>query len=102
MFQKETARFDLSAPWRPSQRHAFLAAGTILFTRGEVHGLTTGAGMWLAGAIGLRRAIWEVAVLGTGLVLAVLFPMRRLEARLSISDEPKDMPPDANLKKTKD
>ena len=28
---------------------AFLAAGTILFSRGEVHGLTTGAGMWLAG-----------------------------------------------------
>ena len=32
---------------------AFLAAGSILFSRGEVQGLTTGAGMWLAGAIGL-------------------------------------------------
>ena len=35
---------------------AFLAAGTILFARGEVRGLTTGAGMWLAGAIGVAAA----------------------------------------------
>ena len=34
---------------------AFLAAGSILFARGEVQGLTTGAGMWLAGAIGAGR-----------------------------------------------
>ena len=32
---------------------AFLAAGTIIQARGDVRGLTTGAGMWLAGAIGL-------------------------------------------------
>ena len=38
---------------------ALLAAGTILMARGEVHGLTTGAGMWLAAGLGLacgRRA----------------------------------------------
>ena len=32
---------------------AFLAAGLIVFARGEVKGLTTGAGLWFAGAIGL-------------------------------------------------
>src|SRR5512143_1385199 len=32
---------------------AFLAAGTIMVARGQVRGLTTGAGMWLAGAVGL-------------------------------------------------
>ena len=35
---------------------AFLAAGRIVFSRGVVRGLTTGAGMWLAGAGGLARA----------------------------------------------
>lgn len=32
---------------------AFLAAGSIITTKGAVRGLTTGASMWLAGAIGL-------------------------------------------------
>lgn len=32
---------------------AFLAAGTIIQGRGTVHGLTTGAGMWMAGALGV-------------------------------------------------
>lgn len=32
---------------------AFLAAGMIVLSRGEVKNLTTGAGLWLAGAIGL-------------------------------------------------
>lgn len=52
---------------------AFLAAGSILFSRGEVHGLTTGAGMWLSGAIGVAcgLGLWQVAALGTLLVLVV-------------------------------
>ena len=32
---------------------AFLAAGMIVLSRGRVRNLTTGAGLWLAGAIGL-------------------------------------------------
>ena len=32
---------------------SFLAAGTIIQSRGEVSGLTTGAAMWLAGAVGV-------------------------------------------------
>ncbi|HYM99917.1 MAG TPA: MgtC/SapB family protein [Aestuariivirgaceae bacterium] len=32
---------------------SFLAAGTIIRSGGHVEGLTTGAGMWLAGAVGL-------------------------------------------------
>lgn len=53
---------------------AFLAAGLIFFTRGEVHGLTTGAGMWLAGAIGLAVGLgfWQIAALATVLALVVL------------------------------
>lgn len=53
---------------------AFLAAGLIFFSKGEVQGLTTGAGMWLAGAIGLAVGLgfWQIAILGTVLALIVL------------------------------
>lgn len=36
---------------------AFLGAGAIFRARGNVHGLTTGAGMWLAGAVGIATAL---------------------------------------------
>ncbi|PLP56276.1 preprotein translocase subunit TatA [Mesorhizobium loti] len=53
---------------------AFLAAGLIFFAKGEVQGLTTGAGMWLAGAIGLAVGLgfWQIALLGTVLAVVVL------------------------------
>ena len=53
---------------------AFLAAGIIFFSKGEVQGLTTGAGMWLAGAIGLAVGLgfWQIAALATVLALVVL------------------------------
>lgn len=36
---------------------AFLGAGAIFQQRGNVQGLTTGAGMWLAGAVGVAAAL---------------------------------------------
>lgn len=68
---------------------AFLAAGTIMFSRGEVHGLTTGAGMWLAGAIGLSAGLgfWQIAALGTVLVLVVLGLLHALEVKLELSED---------------
>ncbi len=63
---------------------AFLAAGTIILARGEVKGLTTGAGMWLAGAIGLSAGLglWQIALLGTCLVLLVAGLIYSLEVKL--------------------
>ena len=74
---------------------AFLAAGTILFSRGEVQGLTTGAGMWLAGAIGLAAGLglWQIAGFGTLLVLIVLGLMHALEVKLDLSEDKKDEKP---------
>ena len=51
---------------------SFLAAGTIIQGRGRVHGLTTGAGMWLAGAIGLACGIGAFGVALTATVLGVV------------------------------
>lgn len=63
---------------------AFLAAGTIIQARGKVKGLTTGAGMWLAGAIGLAcgAGFLALAMICTGLVLLILRPMHWIERRL--------------------
>ncbi|MBO6717237.1 MAG: MgtC/SapB family protein [Rhizobiaceae bacterium] len=68
---------------------AFLAAGFIIFNRGEVHGLTTAAGMWLAGAVGLAAGIgfWQIALLSTGLGITVLWLLMHLENRLNLNGD---------------
>ena len=60
---------------------AFLAAGIIFTSRGEVHNITTGASMWLAGAIGLACGSGQMplAALATLIVLVVLYVLRLLE-----------------------
>ncbi|MBR0556924.1 MgtC/SapB family protein [Ciceribacter sp. L1K23] len=70
---------------------AFLAAGMIVFNRGRVLGLTTGAGMWLAGAIGLACGLgfWQVAALATIAAVIVLSLLRRVEFRLDLKDRKK-------------
>ena len=63
---------------------AFLAAGTIIFARGQVHGLTTGASLWLAGAIGVACGIgyYFIALLATVLATFILVVLRWVEAAL--------------------
>lgn len=52
---------------------AFLAAGTIITKQNNVSGLTTGAGMWLAGAIGIATGAgyYVIAAMTTALALIV-------------------------------
>jgi putative Mg2+ transporter-C (MgtC) family protein len=59
---------------------AFLAAGMIVFSRGEVRGLTTGAGMWLAGAVGLSVGLgyWFIATVATFACFAVLMILGKI------------------------
>ncbi|MEY4983091.1 MAG: hypothetical protein RIR62_1357 [Pseudomonadota bacterium] len=63
---------------------AFLAAGMIIFHNGQVRGLTTGAGLWLAAAVGLScgLGLWLLAGAATGLALVVMVAMKWLEDRL--------------------
>jgi putative Mg2+ transporter-C (MgtC) family protein len=67
-----------------TQGVAFLAAGLIIFARGEVRGLTTGAGMWLAGAVGLAcgLGLWLLAAMATGLALVIIRFLKALERAL--------------------
>jgi putative Mg2+ transporter-C (MgtC) family protein len=65
---------------------AFLAAGTILQSRRHVIGLTTGASLWLAGAIGVSMGtgLYSIAIAVTVfalLILAVLQQLLRLAER---------------------
>jgi putative Mg2+ transporter-C (MgtC) family protein len=59
---------------------AFLAAGAIIQGRGQVQGLTTGAGMWLAGAIGVAAGLgqWLVGVMATIIGLVVIVVLGKL------------------------
>ena len=68
---------------------AFLAAGLIVFAKGEVHGLTTGAGLWLAGAIGLACGLgfWGIAIYATVLAIIVLTLLRLVEKKLDLKEE---------------
>lgn len=62
---------------------AFLGAGTIIQARGEVKGLTTGASIWLAGAIGLAcgGGYYVIAGITAGLAVVILAVLGLLERK---------------------
>ncbi|MDQ0320241.1 putative Mg2+ transporter-C (MgtC) family protein [Pararhizobium capsulatum DSM 1112] len=68
---------------------AFLAAGTIVLSKGEVRGLTTGAGMWLAGAIGLALGFghWLIAAFAVTAGIVVLFLVARIQHAWRVADK---------------
>jgi putative Mg2+ transporter-C (MgtC) family protein len=73
---------------------AFLGAGAIFRSGAGVQGLTTGAGMWLAGAVGLATALGFYVVAGGVALLAVLimaalrtFSHKRLRSREGRGEE---------------
>lgn len=62
---------------------AFLAAGAIIRSGRQVRGLTTGASMWLAGAVGLScgGGYYTIAAMATGLTLVILTVLKWFERR---------------------
>lgn len=68
---------------------AFLAAGTIVHAHGNVRGLTTGAGMWLSGGVGLAcgAGYFVIALFATAFALLILHPLHRLERKLPKCDD---------------
>jgi len=71
---------------------AFLAAGAIFTSGGKVHNITTGASMWLAGAIGLACGSGQMplAAMATVIVLMVLFLLRWIEKWMGTHQAPPD------------
>jgi putative Mg2+ transporter-C (MgtC) family protein len=62
----------------------FLAAGIIFQSGSKVHGLTTGAGVWTAAAIGVACGSGAYAIAGitTVIVLMVLFGLGAIKKKL--------------------
>jgi putative Mg2+ transporter-C (MgtC) family protein len=92
MFLMDISRFDpIRVVEAVTAGVAFLAAGTILFARGEVQGLTTGAGMWLAGAIGVAcgLGLWQIALFVSFLALIVLGLLHMFETKLDLKGQPR-------------
>jgi len=80
-----------SAAWDPGRIAAqivtgvgFIGAGTIIQSRGAVHGLTTAAGLWVASAIGIAvgAGFYAEAVLTCLALLLILTVLRPVEALL--------------------
>src|SRR5690606_28045660 len=69
---------------------AFLGAGAIFQQRGSVQGLTTGAGMWLAGAVGVCTAIgyYGIALAVTIFAVIVLAALRAFAHKTVRPDSP--------------
>jgi putative Mg2+ transporter-C (MgtC) family protein len=63
---------------------AFLGAGAIIQGRGQVTGITTGASMWLAGAIGIASGLgyYALATLTTLFAIIVLYILGKLEGHV--------------------
>lgn len=72
---------------------AFLGAGAIIQGRGQVTGITTGASMWVAGAIGIASGLgyYALATVTTLFAIIVLYILGKLEARMK-SDRPSNEP----------
>jgi putative Mg2+ transporter-C (MgtC) family protein len=66
----------------------FLGAGTIIQSRGAVHGLTTAAGLWVAAALGIAvgAGAYGEAVVATIALLLILSALRPVERRLHQHD----------------
>jgi len=64
---------------------AFLAAGLIFTSGDRVRNVTTGASLWLVGAIGLGCGAGQMplAAMATAIVLTVLFLLRHVEKWMS-------------------
>ena len=76
---------------------AFLAAGSIVVSGVSVRGITTGASMWLCGAIGLACGMGDLslALLTTALAMTVLWLIHRLISPMAHKLKKPQPPPSA-------
>jgi putative Mg2+ transporter-C (MgtC) family protein len=62
---------------------SFLGAGAIMRGQHKVHGLTTGAGVWLAGGLGIAFGLgqYRLGMVAAAFGLAVLIFIRMIEPK---------------------
>ncbi|MCW5773752.1 MAG: MgtC/SapB family protein [Rhodospirillaceae bacterium] len=71
---------------------AFLGAGAIIQSRGNVRGLTTGAGIWLAGAIGFGcgSGHYAIAAVATAMAVIILTLLGWIAAKVERRNDSRD------------
>lgn len=67
----------------------FLGAGSIIRSGGQIQGITTGASIWLSGAIGVAAGMnnFYLAGMVTGLALVIMVVLGRFEHELIPEDK---------------
>ena len=67
----------------------FIGAGTIIQSRGSVHGLTTAAGLWVASALGISvgAGFYGEAIVTTTALLLILVALRPVQRLLQKSPQ---------------
>jgi putative Mg2+ transporter-C (MgtC) family protein len=88
-FAQDTVRVDpLRVIEAVTAGVAFLAAGFIVLQRGEIQGLTTGAGIWLSAALGLSIGFgyWSIALPALVIGAVVLVALRHMESLIGLKD----------------
>ena len=80
----------------------FLGAGTIIFRRDAVRGLTTAASLWVVAAIGLASGggLYVAAIATTVLTLLILAALKPLERKLFADRRPQNLVVVANRAQT--
>ena len=71
----------------------FLGAGAIIQMKGSVRGLTTAAGIWMVATIGMAVGVgmYAVALVATLLVLFILMQLERIEHRVNVGSEARNV-----------
>lgn len=83
---------------------AFLAAGSIIITGASVRGVTTGASMWLCGAIGLCCGLGDIALaaMATAFAMTVLLLIQMVLSPMAARFKDKSDDQDASRPQDRD
>lgn len=65
----------------------FLGAGSIISTRGQMHGITTAATLWIVASIGLCIDVGQywIAIIGT-IIVFVILQIKKVEEKITRKD----------------
>ena len=66
----------------------FLGAGSIISTRGHMHGITTAATLWIVASIGLSVGVGQywIAIISTALVFGIL-QIKKVEEKITTKED---------------
>ena len=84
LFTSVAATVDIGVTTGVITGVGFLGAAMIFKTENKVHGLTTAALIWSTSAVGfaIGTGLYLAAVIGTILIMTILYPIERIETRI--------------------